>query len=465
MRTLEFPEGFLFGTATAAYQVEGAWNEDGKAPSVWDGFVRRRGKIWMGQTGETAVDHYHRYLEDVALMKALGTNAYRFSVSWPRVMPDGRGRINAAGLDFYSRLVDSLLGAGIAPLVTLYHWDLPQRLQDFGGLESRDFPLRFADYAEAMARALGDRVGEWITLNEPWVNAVSGYLLGDHAPGRHNPWATLRVLHNLLLANAAGYGALKSVRASARVGLSLSVIPIYPRTAGARDREAARLVDQFVNDLVLDALCRGAYPAELAARMRVIWPRIRPGDMETVRGKYDFLGVNTYTRERAYAAPLVPFLGAWMTGRYPDGKERVENGVQFTSMGWEVFPRGIYEALMKVKERCGNPPVYVTENGAAFHDAVRDGEIRDLARIRYLHDYLEMVHRARSDGADVRGYFVWTLLDNFEWAFGFSKRFGLVYVDHATQKRTVKASGRWYQELATTRRIPPAEVPNGSRAE
>ena len=457
MSEARFPRAFYFGAATAAYQIEGAWDEEGKGPSVWDTFVRRKGATWQGQRGDVADDHYHRYREDVSILQAIGANAYRFSISWPRVIPEGRGATNERGLDFYRRLVDALLAAGITPFVTLYHWDLPQSLQEHGGFARRDCIGWYADYARVVVDALGDRVKHWITLNEPWVNAVSGFLFGDHAPGRRNPWACLRVAHNFLLANAAGYEVIKSRSSGSSVGVTLSLIPVYPMHDTEPDRRAAVIANQFANDLFLDPLCHGSFPQPLWKRLGPLRPRVRTGDMETIKGKFDFIGVNNYTRERAFSAPWIPFLRVWMTGRNPDGHEYVENGVQHTAMGWEVYPKGMYEVLALMKERYGNPPIYVTENGAAFEDRLEDGTVSDPKRVSYLHDYLAEVRRAMEDGADVRGYFVWTLLDNFEWAFGFSKRFGLVHVDFPSQKRTIKESGHWFRELATTRRLPPAD--------
>ncbi len=463
MSEVQFPDDFSFGAATAAYQIEGAWNEDGKGPSVWDTFVRRRGRIWQAQRGDVAVDHYHRYREDVALLAGLGANAYRFSVSWPRVLPEGRGALNERGLDFYRRLVDELLSAGITPFVTLYHWDLPQTLQERGGFAERDCIGWYADYVRIVVDALGDRVKHWITLNEPWVNAVSGFLFGDHAPGIRNPWTALRVAHNFLLANAAGYEVIKGRTSGSSVGVTLSLIPVYPMRQNDRDRAAARMANQFANDLFLDPLCHGSFPEPLWRRLGVLRPRVRPGDMEAIKGRFDFIGVNNYTRERAFSAPWIPFIGVWMTGRNPDGHEHVDQGVQFTSMGWEVFPHGMYEALMLIKERYGNPPIYVTENGAAFEDRLEDGRVRDSKRLSYLHDYLVEVRRAMDEGADVRGYFVWSLMDNFEWAFGYSKRFGLVHVDFPSQRRTVKESGHWFRELATSRRLPSVDYRGNGR--
>ncbi len=463
MNEARFPRDFSFGAATAAYQIEGAWDEDGKGPSVWDTFVRRKGATWQGQRGDIAVDHYHRYREDVELLKEIGANAYRFSISWPRVMPEGRGKVNQKGLDFYRRLVDALRAAGITPFVTLYHWDLPQSLQERGGFAVRDCVGWYADYAQVVVDALGDRVKHWITLNEPWVNAVSGFLFGDHAPGRRNPWACMRVSHNFLLANAAGYEVIKSRSSGSSVGVTLSLIPVYPMRDTGPDRRAAVIANQFANDLFLDPLCHGSFPEPLWKRLRLLRPRVRPGDMETIKGKFDFIGVNNYTRERAFFAPWIPLLGVWMTGRNLDGHEYVENGVQHTSMGWEVYPRGIYEATMLIKERYGNPPIYITENGAAFEDRLDDGTVSDPKRVSYLHDYLAEVRRAMDEGADVRGYFVWTLMDNFEWAFGFSKRFGLIHVDFPSQRRTIKESGRWFRELATTRVLPPVDFRSSDR--
>ncbi len=452
MSDAAFPPGFVFGAATSAYQIEGGHDADGKGPSVWDHFVRWPGRVHHGHTGDVAADTYRDFQTDVAIMGQLGLDAYRFSVSWPRVLPAGRGAVNARGLDYYDRLVDALLAAGIAPFVTLFHWDLPQALQEtMGGFAGRDCAALFADYAEVVARRLGDRVGHWITLNEPWVYAVLGHLRGTHAPGRRNPWAFLRVVHHQLLGHGLAVPRLRALSPAARVGLSLNLSPIYPAANNDADRAAARLADQAVNRLFLDPLCHGRYPEPLWARLRPFRPPVGPGDMATIAAPLDFVGVNYYTRARVRRAWYVPFLGLWpegLPGMMPDeGGGRVANPPT-SGMGWEVYPAGLFELLWRLKTEYGNPPVYVTENGAAYPDVLSDdGRVHDEARRVYLEQHLAVVAAAIRAGVDARGYFVWSLVDNFEWTYGYDKRFGIVYVDYATQRRVIKDSGLWYSEF------------------
>ena len=460
MSDAAFPPGFLFGAATSAYQIEGGHDADGKGPSVWDRFVRRPGRVHKGHTGDVAANTYPDFRPDVAIMRRLGLDAYRFSVSWPRVLPSGRGAVNQAGLDYYDRLVDALLAAGIAPFVTLFHWDLPQALQDaLGGFAGRDCAALFADYAEVVARRLGDRVGHWITLNEPWVYATLGHLRGLHAPGRRNPWAFLRVVHHQLLGHGLAAARLRALSPAARVGLSLNLSPIYPATDSDADRAAARLADEATNRLFLDPLCHGRYPAALWSRLRPFRPPVRPDDMATIAAPLDFVGVNYYTRARVRRAWYVPFLGLWpdglplLTGEVKPEGEGDESVPRYSGMGWEVYPAGLFELLWRLKTEYGNPPVYVTENGAAYPDTLTaDGRVHDEARRAYLEQHLAVVAAAARAGVDARGYFVWSLLDNFEWTYGYDKRFGLVYVDFASQRRVIKDSGLWYSEFIRNRR-------------
>lgn len=444
----QFPASFRFGAATAAYQIEGAWNEDGKGPSIWDVFAHRRGKIRHGHTGDVACDSYHLFPGDVALMQRLALDAYRFSISWPRVLPQGKGAVNPLGLDYYSRLVDALLEAGIEPFVTLYHWDTPQSLyEEYGGFANRITADYFADYCEVVVNHLGDRVRHWITLNEPWVRASHGYILGRHAPGRRNPWAYMRVVHHQLLAHGKAVQRIKALRPQAQVGITLSLTPLFPRSDSRRDREATDLADQLVNKLFLDAVFHGSYPEPLWHKLRWFRPPVAADDMVTIARPLDFLGVNNYTRDTVFYAWYVPLLRTRSAvARVPE-REFVRKGTQYTSMGWEVYPPGIYEVLTRLQREYGNPPVYVTENGAAFTDRVENGRVHDPLRREFLEQYLTQVARAVDAGADVRGYFVWSLLDNFEWAEGYSKRFGIVYVNHRTQARIIKESGFWYRDL------------------
>jgi beta-glucosidase len=402
-----------------------------------------------------ACDTYNDFQTDVDIMRRLGLGAYRFSVSWPRVLPRGRGAVNQAGLDYYDRLVDALLNANIAPFVTLFHWDMPQALQEgMGGFAGRDCAAHFADYAEVVARRLGDRVGHWITLNEPWVYATLGHLRGLHAPGRRNPWAFLRVVHHQLLGHGLAAERLRARDAAAQVGLSLNLSPIYPVTDSEGDRAAARLADQAVNRLFLDPLFRGRYPEPLWSRLGLFRPRVGPDDMATIAAPLDFVGVNYYTRARVRRAWYVPFLGLWpegmpvLTGQAALEEAARENIPRYSGMGWEVYPAGLFELLWRLKTEYGNPPVYVTENGAAYHDTLTaDGRVHDDARRDYLEQHLNIVAAAVQGGVAVRGYFVWSLLDNFEWTYGYDKRFGLVYVDFETQRRVIKDSGLWYSEF------------------
>ena len=444
----KFPTDFIFGAATSAYQIEGGFNTDQKGASIWDAFCQIPGKIRLGHTGNDACDHYNRYKDDVALMKSLGLKAYRFSVSWPRVFPTGKGNLNPKGLDFYDRLVDSLVEAGIDPFVTLFHWDLPQELQaTIGGFGSRECIHYFTEYAVKVVEKLKDRVKHWITINEPWVYAMPGVLFGAHAPGKRNPWAAFRTIHNLLLAHATSMKAIKSLDDTLQVGIVLNLMPIFPMTDTERDHKAVDIADLFHNRIKLDPLFKGQYPDQLVKKLRFCWPKMHPGDLELISTPGDFLGVNYYTRAHAYHKWYVPLLHAWMTGATIADGEFTKDGIQHTAMGWEVYPKGIYEILMRLKQEYGNPPTYITENGAAFEDRFENVAIHDDKRVDYLCKHIEMLYQAVQNDVNVKGHFVWSLLDNFEWSVGFSKRFGIVYVDYETQKRFVKDSGLWYADL------------------
>lgn len=437
---LEFPQDFVWGAATAAYQIEGAWDEDGKGPSIWDVFCRVPGAIQNGDTGDVACDHYHRWQEDVALMRELGLRAYRFSISWPRVLPEGKGKVNLPGLDFYNRLVDALLAAGIQPFVTLYHWDLPQALQEEGGWPARDTACRFADYADVVSRRLGDRVHHWITLNEPWVAAYAGYGNGYHAPGIRNPLAAIQAAHHLLLAHGLAVPVLReNGDAATRVGITLNLAPVHPASDRPDDEEAARRYDGFLNRWFLDPLFRGRYPEDMLEMLGAALPEGYEEDMETISVPVDFLGVNNYTRNVIANDPESAVV---------ETREVKPTGRPYTEMGWEVYPEGMYELLTRLHRDYAPPRLYVTENGAAFPDRVSaDGRVHDPQRVDYLREYIAQAHRALEEGVPLKGYFVWTLLDNFEWAYGYSKRFGIVYVDFATQERIIKDSGYWYREV------------------
>jgi beta-glucosidase len=434
-----FARTFVFGVATSAYQIEGAHDADGKEPSIWDVFCRRPGAIDDGSTGDVACDHYRRYGEDVQRMSALGLDAYRFSISWPRVL--GRDGVNERGLDFYDRLVDALLARGIRPFVTLYHWDLPQALQARGGWGSRDTVARFADFAGVIGARLGDRVRDWITLNEPEVAAFAGHAYGAHAPGLRDPALALRAAHHLLLAHRAGAEALRAEARGARVGIALNLAPIHPATDAPEDRDAARRVDGYLNRWYLDAVSGRGYPADMVEWYGTLLDPAAVEEMRAYRTDLDFLGVNYYFRQVVRAA------SGGLLGTEP---VRV-TGAPHTTMGWEVYPPGLFEILERVWRDYRPRALYVTENGAAFADEARDGRVVDPARSEYLAAHLAEVARAIEAGAPLEGYFVWSLMDNFEWAHGYTKRFGILYVDYDTQRRIDKDSARWYREFLAAR--------------
>ncbi|MFG2833772.1 GH1 family beta-glucosidase [Streptomyces zaomyceticus] len=445
---LRFPEGFRWGTATAAYQIEGAATEGGRTPSIWDTFSRTPGKVRNGDTGDIAADHYHRVDEDVALMRRLGVTDYRFSIAWPRVQPTGRGPAVRQGLDFYRRLVDRLLDAGIRPVATLYHWDLPQELEDAGGWPHRETAYRFAEYAGIMADALGDRVATWTTLNEPWCSAFLGYGNGVHAPGRTSALASLRAAHHLNLAHGLGARTLRgALPGSAEVSLTLNLHAVRAFSEAPEDVDAARRIDAVGNRIFLDPVFHGRLPEDLVRDTASItdWSFVADGDLATAAAPIDSLGINYY-------APSVAAAG---TSESPSPWAGAERHVRFeplpgprTAMDWPVDADGLHELLVRLRDELPNTPLVITENGAAYDDyADPSGNVKDPERVAYLHAHLAAVHRALADGADVRGYFLWSLLDNFEWAYGYGKRFGIVHVDFATQRRTLKDSARWYAEV------------------
>ncbi|MFE0334571.1 GH1 family beta-glucosidase [Streptomyces sp. NPDC058955] len=453
--TLRFPEGFRWGTATAAYQIEGAATEDGRTPSIWDTFSRTPGKVRNGDTGDIAADHYHRVREDVALMRELGVTDYRFSVAWPRVQPTGRGPALQKGLDFYRRLCDELREAGIRPVATLYHWDLPQELEDAGGWPRRETAARFAEYAGIVADGLGDRVATWTTLNEPWCAAFLGYGNGVHAPGRTDDAAALRAAHHLNLAHGWAVGALReTLPAGAEVSLTLNLHVVRALTESAEDRDAARRIDAVANRIFLDPVFRGRLPEDLVRDTAGVtdWAFVRDGDLAAIAAPIDSLGLNYYS-------PTVVAAGS---SESPSPWAGAERHVRFlpapgprTAMDWPVDADGLYELLVRLRDELPEVPLVITENGAAYDDyADPSGQVRDPERVAYLHGHLAAVRRAIEDGADVRGYFLWSLLDNFEWAFGYSKRFGIVHVDFASQRRTLKDSARWYADVIARGGLP-----------
>lgn len=456
---LRFPDGFLWGTATASYQIEGAVGEDGRGRSIWDTFCHTPGKVFHGDTGDVACDHYHRWEQDVALMAQLGLNAYRLSVAWPRVQPDGAGSFNQLGVDFYRRLLDALAEHGIAPAVTLYHWDLPQALQDVGGWPNRDTARRFGDYAHGVVEALGDRVRLWITLNEPWVSSHMGYGLGTHAPGTADLPSALRAAHNLLLAHGLAAKAVRSAMApTSSLGITLNLFPTRPASGSAADAEAATRVDGYTNRWFLDPIFRGLYPKDMADLFRPVGgeEHIRPGDLETISTPVDFLGVNYYTRHTVAAADGSEHPGDQPYPAVLQAVGRPPAHVPVTSKGWPIEPDGLSELLVRLDSDYGHMPVYLTENGAAFPDyADPAGDVKDPERVSYLESHLQAAHAAIAAGVDLRGYFCWTLIDNFEWADGYSQRFGLVWVDYRTQERVPKTSASWYTEVASRNGVEP----------
>ncbi|NED93897.1 beta-glucosidase [Phytoactinopolyspora alkaliphila] len=447
-----FPPGFRWGAATAAYQIEGAVHEHSRGASIWDTFSHTPGSIADGTTADVACDHYHRYRDDVRLMSDLGLAAYRFSVAWPRVQPDGRGPANQAGLDFYRRLIDELLDHGIEPWLTLYHWDLPQALEDAGGWPERDTAARFADYALLVHQAVGDRVRHWTTLNEPWCSAFLGYGSGEHAPGRRDGRSAVRAAHHLMLGHGLAADALwTAAQTGTQVGVTLNLYAVSPANGHPGAADAARRIDGLANRIFLDPVLRGEYPADVVEDLTQLTrlDHIADGDLDTISTPLSFLGVNYYSRyvvtadEGADDAPAADGKpSAW------PGSESVRfvgNGGPVTGMGWDIDPAGLTETLLRLHRDYPALPLYVTENGSSFPDVVSpEGDIDDPERVAYFFDHIEACHRAIAAGVPLRGYFAWSLMDNFEWAHGFAKRFGLVHVDYDDQRRRPKTSARWY---------------------
>jgi beta-glucosidase len=433
-----FPSDFTWGAATAAYQVEGAVAADGRLPSIWDTFSHTPGAVRNGETGDVACDHYHRWPEDLALLSALGVGAYRFSVSWPRILPTGTGPVNATGLDWYERLVDALLARGIQPWLTLYHWDLPQPLEDAGGWPNRATADAFVNFTEVVARRLGDRVHTWMTLNEPWCSAFLGYQLGMHAPGRRDVALGLSASHTLLLAHGRAVEVLRATVPGARVGIVLNPTIVQPATSTQADQQAARRADGYFNRWFLDPLFGRGYPADLLPELAPVFSPPSDADLRSIAAPIDVLGINYYqpTIVRAHPSAFLRFQGVGSPSE------------PVTAMDWIVRPDGLRQLLVRIHADYPVPPMAVTENGAAYTDpAPIDGRVHDPERIRYLAAHIDAVAHALDAGVPVTGYFVWSLLDNFEWAWGYGSRFGLVHVDYASQQRTIKDSGRWYRRL------------------
>lgn len=446
-----FPADFLWGTATSAYQIEGATHEDGRGDSIWDVFARMPGTTLRGETAEVASDHYHRMQEDVALMSELNLNAYRFSLSWSRILPQGTGTINVRGLDFYDRLVDALLAKGISPVATLYHWDLPLALHEKGGWLSRETAYAFADYAEVVARRLGDRVPWWITLNEPWCVAYLGYALGIHAPGIQDMQSAVTASHHLLLAHGLAIPRIRmQAHPQARIGITLNQMPVSAADDHDETLQGVEQTDVLHNRWFLDPLFHGKYPERLFADLAVAPPFVESTDMALISTPLDFLGINYFFRSLLRARPRT------RSQRSPaPAYEHVVPvpGASYTEMAWEIYPQGLSDALLRVHREYAPPLILVTENGAAF-DEHWDGRtpVRDQRRVQFLRDHIHVLAQVRRQGVPVGGYFIWSLLDNYEWTDGYSKRFGIVYVDFATQRRAIKESGHWYAAFIKAQR-------------
>ena len=439
MNILTFPKNFIWGVATSAYQIEGAWNEDGRGASIWDTFSHTPGKVADNENGDVAADHYHRWKEDIALLSDMGIQAYRFSTAWPRILPDGTGKVNKKGLDFYDRIVDELLKRKIEPYVCLFHWDLPQALQDKGGWPNRDTTAHFTDYARVVAGRLGDRVNTWFTHNEPWVAAFVGHFLGDHAPGKKDIGAAVKSLHHILLSHGLAADAIRAeVKHPVKIGITLNLNPVDPATDSKKDREAAERVDMFMNRIVLDPLLKGTSPIQESSIAKLLTGKlIHDGDLEKIH-QLDILGVNYYSRAVMKHDPKFPVVNVAQV--QPEGNE-------YSGM-WEIYPEGMYKILKQVWGYQPTCELMVTENGVPVPDGVDfDGRVRDERRIRYLRNHIAQVQRAIEDGIPVMGYFHWSLMDNFEWNLGYSQRFGLVFVDFKTQKRTIKDSGHWFAKV------------------
>ncbi|MEU8512841.1 GH1 family beta-glucosidase [Kitasatospora sp. NPDC048722] len=444
---LRFPDGFRWGAATSAYQIEGAASEDGRTPSIWDVFSHSPGATVDGTTGDTACDHYHRHGQDVALMADLGLQAYRFSLSWSRLQPDGSGQLNPKALDSYRRLLDSLHENGIKPVATLYHWDLPQTLEDRGGWRARDTAWRFADYARQVGERLGDLVDTFITVNEPWCAAFLGYASGLHAPGVQDPPGALRAAHHLLLGHGLATRALRVQGRHRAIGPAPNFYPVQAVSDDPTDQDAARRIDLLMNRLVLEPVATGAYPADILAHIEPIagLGHLREGDEAVIGTPIDFLGVNYYSSHTVGAGTVdhrpSPWVGAEDVVFHP-------TGLRTTAMGWDVDPDGLRRQLERIAAACPDLPIWITENGAAYADTPDDnGRVHDPDRIEFLRDHLAALHDAIQAGVNVRGYLLWSLMDNFEWSEGHTKRFGLVHVDFATQRRTPKSSAHWYGEV------------------
>ncbi len=447
MKEIIFPEGFIWGTATSSYQIEGAYNEDGKGLSNWDIFSHKKGKIKDGTTGDVACDHYHNYKDDIKLMKELGYKAYRFSISWPRIFPEGKGKLNEKGLDFYKNLVDELLKYDIIPFPTIYHWDMPYVIEKQGGWYKRDTAFLLADYAERVINTLADRVENWITLNEPIVVYLLAHVFGQHPPAHRKFIKSLIVPHHLLLSHGLIVQRSRAISSKIRIGITNAFMGIYPATNDEEDILAVDKMKNYSYRLFMDPIFKAKYP-EVFEKNFFFKSKVKKhyeNDIKIISEKIDFLGVNYYTRLLVKKAnsPFIKFMP--IQAKYP--------GIKKTDMGWEIYPEGLYDLLLEIKRDYNNPPIYITENGAAYKDEVVDGNVNDVERIEYIKNHIIMLDKAINEGVNLKGYFVWSFMDNFEWNEGLSKRFGLVYIDYPTQKRIVKKSGYWYGHIAQSNKL------------
>lgn len=438
----QFNKDFKFGTATAAYQIEGGWNEDGKGLSTWDVFSHTKGKIKEGHTGDVACNTYHDFQTDVDIMSELGMDAYRFSIAWSRVLPDGKGKPNEKGIDYYSRLIEALLEKNITPFITLFHWDMPYALyKENRGFVGRDTAYYFAEYAQLMIERFGDRVKDWITFNEPWEHAFMGYFIADQAPGEANPFAYFKAAHHELLGHGLGVQAMRSVRNDLNIGITLSQFPVYPFNfdASEKDMESVEFTDMFMNRFYLDPVFKGTYPQKLFKKIKFLKPPVKEGDLKDINQPIDFLGVNYYTRVFANPKWYIPILKTWVEREPKD--ERYFHPV----LGSYAFPDGMKELAKRYRDEYGNPTLYITENGTGATKP--KGIVNDEYRITYVQHYLKALEEAIAEGSDIRGYFYWTLMDNFEWGQGFTHPMGIIKVNHETQERTLRDSAYWFKDM------------------
>ena len=440
MSKLTFPKGFLWGTATAAYQIEGAYDEDGKGESIWDRFCMNPSNIKNGDTGKFACNHYFLFEKDIGVMKELGINAYRFSVSWPRIFPDGKGKPNSKGVDFYKRLIEKLQVNNIKPLITLYHWDLPQKLQDIGGWANREVTDYFEQYAGYMFKEFKDADADWVTHNEPAVTVMSGYWDGSFAPGIKDPSTAIAVSHNILISHGKAVCVFRDSGIKGEIGIALNIWPNYPGTDKKEDIEAAKRVNDSSINWYTDSILKGKYPEETVKLYseKLVMPEINEKDMKLISVPIDFMGVNYYSSNFIKNSPGTGFFNA----------DCVSTNYDVTDFGWLIYPEGLYKTLVDINNSCPGLKLYVTENGASYDDIIDiNGNIEDNNRVDYLYRHFLQAHRAIQDGVDLAGYYVWSLIDNFEWAQGYSKKFGIVHVNYETQKRTIKKSGYWYRDV------------------